>query len=57
MGYVLLAGLPCLASVGEELHSLTETCNAKVGDGGVPREGPMVRGEEKGGCCKDCGME
>ena len=25
VGYVLLAGLPCLASVGEEVASLTET--------------------------------
>lgn len=46
MGYVLLAGLPCLASVGEELHSLTETCNAKVWGGGVPREG-LTWSEEK----------
>jgi len=31
VGYVLLAGLPCLASVREEVPSLPETRPAKVG--------------------------
>jgi hypothetical protein len=31
MVYVL-AGLPCLASVGEEVTSLAKTLNARVGD-------------------------
>jgi hypothetical protein len=32
VGYVLLAGLPCLASVGEEAPSLKETCSTRVGE-------------------------
>jgi hypothetical protein len=30
VGYVLLAGLPCLASVGEEVPSLPETSSARM---------------------------
>jgi hypothetical protein len=38
MGYVLLAGLPCLASVGEDVPSLADLmCQ---GGGGIPRGGP-----------------
>jgi len=35
VGYALLAGLPCLASVGEEEPSLAETLSAGVGGYGV----------------------
>jgi hypothetical protein len=31
-GYVLLAGLSCLASVGEDVPSFTETCYAGAGE-------------------------
>ena len=46
VGYVLLAGLLCLASVGEEAPSLAVTWSARVG--GYP-EGPhLPRGEGEG---------
>ena len=41
MEYVLLAGLPCLASVGEEVFSLTETCCARIW--GILREPPVAQ--------------
>ena len=50
MEYILLAGLPCLASVGEEAHSLAETRYVRVlGNPG----GPTCSGEKAIG--KDCG--
>lgn len=33
MGSILLGGLPCLASVGEEVTNLAETWSAMVGRG------------------------
>lgn len=44
MGYVLLAGLPCLDSVGEDAPSLAETWSAKVGG----YSGGPIHSEEKG---------
>jgi hypothetical protein len=45
--YVLLAGLPCLALVGKEVHSLTETLSARVGRyPGTPSH--LLRGEGEG---------
>ena len=32
VGYVLLAGMPCLSSLGEEVLSLIETGSARVGE-------------------------
>jgi hypothetical protein len=59
VGYVLLAGLSSLASVGEEVPSLAETRSARVGEslrGLLPaqkrrevRERIMEGGEQKGG--------
>jgi hypothetical protein len=53
MGFVLVAGLPCLTSVGEEVPRLAETWNVKVGD----THGSLTRSEEKGmrdGEGRDC---
>jgi hypothetical protein len=47
MGYVLLARLPCLVSVGKEAPSLSDTLSARVG--AYPRVPHLVRGEEEGG--------
>lgn len=49
MGYVLLAGLPCLASVGEEAPSPPSAppLPLEVLGGGIPREAPICL-EEKG---------
>ena len=45
MGYVLLAGMPCLVSVGEDAPSLADLmCQ----DGGIPRDPSPLRGEEGG---------
>jgi hypothetical protein len=44
VGYVLLVELPCLASMGVEEPSLTETLSAMVG--GIPRGCPPT--QEKG---------
>jgi hypothetical protein len=48
--YVLLAGLLCLASVGEEVLSFTETRSARVEGGysGGPPTCSDVRGRGKG---------
>jgi hypothetical protein len=43
MGYGLLSGLPCLASVGEEVLSHEETWSKRVGTQGV-----LTCSEEKG---------
>jgi hypothetical protein len=54
MGYVLLAGLPSLASVGEEAPSITETWSDGAGGGeypGYPQPGQRRRGGRMG---KDC---
>ena len=50
VGYVLLAGLPCLASVGEEVPSLAETLSARVW--GYPRSSTQLLSVEVGG--EDC---
>jgi hypothetical protein len=43
--YVLLAGMPCLVSVGEDAPSLADLmCQ----DGGIPRDPSPLRGEEGG---------
>ena len=47
MGYVLLARLPCLVSVGKEAPSLSDTLSARVG--AYPRVPHLVRGEEEEG--------
>jgi hypothetical protein len=49
VGYVLLSGLPCLASVGEQVLSLVESWGARVGEmhGGPPH---LLGGEENGDC-------
>ena len=54
VGYVLLAGLPCLASVGEEAPSLTETWSAWV-EGDTQREPYPLRGEGEREGRKACG--
>ena len=46
MGYVLLAGLSCLASVGEGAPNSMETLCARV-EGGMLRRGPILS-EKKG---------
>jgi hypothetical protein len=46
VGYVLLAGLPCLTLVGEEAHSFTETQSTRVG--GYPG-GPIPAQRRRGG--------
>lgn len=51
IGYVLLAGLFCLASVREDAPSLTETCCARVG-GVYP--GAPICSEEEGECSGLC---
>jgi hypothetical protein len=45
IGYVLLAGLPCLASVGEDVPSLTDLM-CREGDTG--RGSHLLRGEREG---------
>ena len=52
MGYVLLAGLPFLASVGEEAPCL-ETWNVSLGAG--MSSGPTAQKRRGGGGEKDCG--
>jgi hypothetical protein len=52
MEYVLLAGLPCLASVGEDVLSLTKMWCARVG--GYPGGPHPLRGEGRG-WGKNCG--
>lgn len=53
LGYVLLAGLICLASGGEEVTSLSYTCRVSVWIyPGCPHP---LRGEGDGGWRKDCG--
>ena len=54
VGYILLAGLPCLASVGQETPSLTETSSTIVG--GYPR-GPTHSEEKRGIWGVGCGRE
>jgi hypothetical protein len=47
VGYVLVAELHCLVSVGEDVPSITETCCARVGGHqGVPTS---LEEKEKGG--------
>ena len=54
VGYILLVGLPCLASVGEKVPSFTEILSARVG--GIMKERPhLLRGEGKEEWGKDCG--
>jgi hypothetical protein len=46
VGFVLLAGLPCLASVGEDMPSLTDSmCQGK----GIPRKTIPLRLRGEGG--------
>jgi hypothetical protein len=54
MGYVLLAGLPCLASVGEDVPSLADLmCQ---GGGGDTQGRPyLLRGKGEGNGGKECG--
>jgi hypothetical protein len=49
VGYVLLAGLPCLASVGEDAPRLTETLSARMQ--GYPPAQRKVGGESGGRIC------
>jgi hypothetical protein len=52
VGYVLVARLPCLASMGEEMSSLTETWSDRLGR---YKGGPyLLRGEGYGGWEKNC---
>lgn len=44
VGYVLLAGVPCLSSGGEEAPSLIETLSTRVGD----TQGAPILSQEKG---------
>lgn len=48
MGYVLLAGLPCLVSVGEEISNLTGTLSARMWN----TQGVPTLSEEKGRECR-----
>jgi hypothetical protein len=45
VGYVLLAKLPCLISMGEEVPSLAETWSARVGRGAGAPTCPEGKGE------------
>ena len=54
VGYVLLAELPCLTSVGEEASSIAETSSARLG--GYTVGFHPLRGESRGGWEKDCRM-
>jgi hypothetical protein len=47
VGHVLLPGLPCLTSIGEEVPSLTETWSARVGVRGRSGSGGFTCSEEK----------
>lgn len=47
MGYVIQARLPCLASVGEEVSSPTDTWCARVG--GYPQEPQRAQRRSRGG--------
>lgn len=52
MGYVILSGLPCLASIGEEVSSLADLkCQ---GGGKYPGEPHPLQGEGEGSWGKDC---
>jgi hypothetical protein len=55
VGCVLLAGLPCLASMGEEVPSLTETGSARMG--GYLGGSHSLRRERHGEWGKDFGRE
>ena len=52
MGYVLLAGLLCLASVGEDVPSLRDLMYS---GGEYWSRGHLLREEAVGGGPKDCG--
>ena len=59
MEYVLLAGLPCLSTMGEEAHSITKSLRARVWlyrgkdipseKKGMWDEGKIVRGGDNEG--------